>query len=207
MKWLLLLLVAINVILFVVQAKEKDNSGLVGYFQKVPGAKEIKLLNAEPENTQERCVVIGAISESETLEVVADFLTRSGIKYEQIEKEIILAPSYWVYIVDIAGEALIKSLNEKAIDSYLISAGELKGKLSVGLFANIDLAQNKINSLKKLGIKADLVEKKKAKKTQWVSFGVDEIGGGKLIIEALKDMQINLGEIKEFFCKSIASEK
>ncbi|MFT6909110.1 MAG: hypothetical protein ACJAS1_005818 [Oleiphilaceae bacterium] len=207
MKWLLLLLVAVNVILFVVQAKEKDGSGLVGYFQKVPGAQEIKLLKADHKNIQDRCVVIGAIPEPEALEVVVGFLTSSGIHYEQIEKEIILAPSYWVHIVDIVDEALIKSLNDKGIGSYLIAAGELKGKLSVGLFANIDLAQNKINSLKKLGINAGFIEKRKAKKTQWVSFSINEIEGVKHIIGSLKDMQINLGEIKEFFCKSIASEK
>ena len=207
MKWLFLLLVVVNVVLFVLQAKEKDNSGLVGYFQKVPGAEEIKLLKAEHENVQDRCVVIGAIPESETLAVVADFLNNNGINYEQIEKEVILAPSYWVYVLDNADEVLTKRLNEKAIDSYLISTGELKGRLSLGLFANIDLAQNKINSLKKLGVNAGLFEKRKTKKTQWLSFGVNEIGGGKNIIEALKDMKINLGEIKEFFCKSIASEK
>jgi len=207
MKWLFLLLLTINVILFVVQIKEKDKSGIESDFNKVAGAQEIKLLKDVNNDAQHRCVVIGAIPDQNILDAVAKFLTDNRAKFEILEKETVLAPSYWVYVVDDAEEALMQILKKMKLDSYLIASGQLKGKLSVGLFENIDLAQDMINSLKENGVNADLVEKRKIKNTRWISFEVNDIGGGEHIIEALKNMEINLGEIKEFFCKSIASEK
>ena len=89
----------------------------------------------------------------------------------------------------------------------LVAAGDLKGRLSAGLFANIDLARDMIKLLGEVGVNADFIEKKKVKKTQWLSFGVGELESGDRVIDALKKVDVNVGEIKEFFCKSIASEK
>ena len=37
MKWLFILLVTVNVILFIVQLKERDEFGAIGHFKKVAG--------------------------------------------------------------------------------------------------------------------------------------------------------------------------
>ena len=138
---------------------------------------------------------------------MTNFLVSRAVEFDVIEKESALAPSYWVYIVGAVEDGLVESLASMDMDSYLIASGDLKGKLSVGLFANIDLAKGMINSLENNGIDADFIEKRNTKKAKWLSFSLDEIQDGEHIIDTLKDMQINLGEIKEFFCKSIASEK
>lgn len=207
MKWLFVLLVAVNVILLVVQIKGKDEQGSVSHFKKVASSKEIKLLKDGSNELMERCVVIGAFPDATALKVVTDFLASKSVQFDIIDKESVLAPSYWVYVVGGAEEALLKKLASMNVDSYLIKTGDLKGKLSVGLFANIDLAKNMVVSLRKSGIAADIVEKKNIEKTKWLSFSLDEMRDGEHIIGALKNMQTNLGEIKEFFCKSIASEK
>ncbi len=207
MKWLFLLLVTINVILFVVQVKDKESKGQVSSFNKVPGAQHIKLLKEEVKSSNERCVVVGAIADKSALDQVVGYLTGKNIEFELIEKELMLAPSYWVYVKDGPDESLLKKLDNLKIDSYMVASGELSGRLSVGLFANIDLAQDMIEMLSKVGVNAAFIEKMKIKKTKWVSFGLNENGTEVPVVKALKDMQINLGEIKEFFCKSIASEK
>ena len=69
--------------------KALSNKKLTEISVRLTGDEEIKLLKAEHENVKDRCVVIGAIPESETLNVMADFLKNNGIKYEQIEKEVI----------------------------------------------------------------------------------------------------------------------
>jgi len=203
MKWLFVLLVAVNVILLVVQIKGKDEQGSVSHFKKVASSKEIKLLKDGSNELMGRCVVIGAVSDAAALSVVTDYLTSKSVQFDVIDKESLLAPSYWVYV----DEGLLKKLISMNVDSYLIKTGDLKGKLSVGLFANIDLAKNMIVSLRESGIDADIFEKKNIEKAKWLSFSLDEMQDGGHIIDALKNMQTNLGEIKEFFCKSIASEK
>lgn len=207
MKWLLILLVSINVILLVVQIKEKDSADVVSSFKKAKGAQELKLLKDVNGVEPARCVVVGALEDENVLAVLDDFLDTNQIKYELVEKENELAPSYWVYVVDDVEDSLVDRLNKIGVETYLIASGALSGRLSAGLFANIDLARGMIDLLKKEGVNADFVEKKKVKKTQWISFRLEGLENGKHIINALDVMDLNLGEIKEFFCKSIASEK
>lgn len=207
MKWLLVLLVSVNIILFAVQIKEQVGVDVVPEYKSVEGVKRLSLLAEQNKRVRERCVVVGAFPDSEALAAVKLFLNDSDVKYELIEKREELAPAYWVYVVDDINDKLLESLTKMGIESYSVSSGDLKGKLSTGLFVNIDLARNMIAALKKNGIAADYVEKKKVKTTQWLSFNINDHGSDDGIMRHLKEMPINLGEIKEFFCKSIASEK
>lgn len=207
MKWLLILLVSINVILLVVQIKEKGSADVVSGFKKAKGAQELMLLKDVGGAKQARCVVIGALQDEDVLAVLIGFLGENQIEYELVEKEVELAPSYWVYVIDEVKDSLVDRLNALGVETYLIASGDLSGRLSAGLFANIDLARGMVDLLKEEGVNADFVEKKKVKKSRWISFRLEGMENGKRIINALEVMDLNLGEIKEFFCKSIASEK
>lgn len=207
MKWLLILLVSINVILLVVQIKEKGSADVVSGFKKAKGAQELMLLKDVGGAKQARCVVIGALQDEDDLAVLVGFLSENQIEYELVEKEVELAPSYWVYVIDEVKDSLVDRLNALGVETYLIASGDLSGRLSAGLFANIDLARGMVDLLKEEGVNADFVEKKKVKKSRWISFRLEGMENGKRIINALEVMDLNLGEIKEFFCKSIASEK
>lgn len=207
MKWLLLLLVSVNVILFAVQMKESGGGVAEEGFKLVVGAQKLNLLKDLGSEEGQRCVVVGEVPEGSALSAVTKILEEQGVGYEIIEKNVDLAPAYWVYITGDAGSDAILRLNEAGIDSYVISTGELKGKLSVGLFVNVDLARNRVKSLKEIGLSANYIEKKKVKSAQWVSFSLTRSELSVSVIKRLKEMPINIGEIKEFFCKSIASEK
>lgn len=207
MKWLLLLLVSINVILLVVQIKERNEIKVVSEFNRYDAAKELKLLKDVDQRVVDRCLVVGAITEKTAVDTIEKYLNELEIKYDLIEKEEELAPSYWVYIVDEVTQGLLDNLTGMGVESYVIASGELKGQLSVGLFANIDLAKDMIDALKKAQVNANLIEKRRVKKTQWISLRVAQLNDKERLVQKIKEMQINLGEIKEFFCKSIASEK
>ena len=207
MKWLLLLLISINVVLFLVQIKEHNSPNSVSGFVKENGAQDLKLLKDLKRDKPGRCVVVGALADKNASDAVVSLLNEKNIKYEFVEKENELAPSYWVYVVDDVNESIIERLSAGGVESYLIATGDLRGRLSAGLFANIDLARDMIKELKDMGVDAAYVEKVKVKKTLWISFALAKVESGELIIEALKGLDVNLGEIKEFFCKSIASEK
>jgi hypothetical protein len=190
-----------------VQVKEKNSANVVSGFNKSNGAQELKLLKDLNKNNQNRCVVVGALPNETVLEEVVVYLKNNNVDYELVEKETELAPSYWVYIADTKDEELMVRLDNIGVETYLIASGDLKGQLSAGLFANIDLARDMVKLLRDADIKANLIEKKKIKKMQWVSFGLEKSPDGEGLIEGLKAIKINPGEIKEFFCKSIASEK
>lgn len=209
MKWLLMLLLTINVVLFVVQIKDRDKESVVYVYSSVDGAKEIKLLIESRTGLIEdsaRCVVIGEVSEQHSFDTLNKFLTDNEIKFDVIEKKEEMAPYYWVYVLD-SSDQLADILKRKRIDSFVVGSGELKGAISLGIFENIDLAKDLIKDLKKQKIEAQLRERKKTKLSRWVSLNQDQLDKNSDILSELNAMKLNVGEIKEFFCKSIASEK
>ncbi len=207
MKWLLLILVSINVILVIIQFKDRNDVNVEKVFSRASGTQDIRLLKEVVESMPDRCFVIGAIPDLFVLDKLEQFLKKADVAFDIINKEEELAPNYWVYVVDPLSEELTGILTAMQIESYVVASGELKGRLSVGLFANIDLAQDMINALKKENIKAELIEKKKTKKTQWISFRADQVSDKEHLMKGLNALEINVDQIKEFFCKSIASEK
>tara|TARA_R110002072_G_scaffold298768_1_gene473175 strand:- start:546 stop:1175 length:630 start_codon:yes stop_codon:yes gene_type:complete len=209
MKWLLLFLLSVNAVIFIIQIKDVEEGAKSSQYVAVTAAKELGLLNELVVNAvaRERCIVVGEIDDQRVITDLSAFLDARAVEYELIEKKQEMAPSYWVFAQGDAGKELIAKLNDMGVDSYLISDGKWAGRVSLGLFANIDLAQDLIKVLKGRGVEAVFVEKKKYKKTKWLSFRLGEISRSDSLLEDLKALELNVGEIKEFFCKSIASEK
>ena len=208
MKWLLLSLLSINLILFLVHYKENGRSP--GYFQKTEGARSVKLLAEDskgPELVVDRCFVIAGLELPELMRA-KEYLETQGISFEQVDRHDELAPSYWVYVKQ-GGEVkqAQEALTAQGVDSFEIMEGELKGMLSVGLFENIDLARALVKKLKNKGIAVDLFERKRITKTSILEIKAKQIKDKDSLLKRLQESKINVGEIKEFFCKSVASEK
>jgi len=208
MKWLLLSLLSINLILFLVHYKENGRSP--EYFQKKEGAKSVQLLAEDSvgsEVAEDRCFVIEGIELAEFMRV-KDYLGAQGINVEQIDRHDELAPSYWVYVMQGEGVKMTQeALKAQGVDSFEIMEGELKGMLSVGLFENIDLARALVKKLKDKGVAVDLFERKKIIKTSILEIKAKQIKDKDGLLKGLQESKINVGQIKEFFCKSVASEK
>ena len=209
MKWLLLFLLSVNAVIFIVQIKGMGGAAESNEYIKVPAAKDVKLLNelGVAEDVRGRCIVIGELDNELALKGLSDFLNTRNVKYELIEKKEELAPSYWVFAQDDANKDLQEDLNALGVESYLVAEGDWMGKVSLGLFANIDLAEDLMKDLKDEGVMTMFVEKKKYKNTKWISFRLDEVARSGRLLDELNALKINVGQIKEFFCKSIASEK
>jgi len=209
MKWLLLSLLSINLILFLVHYKE--NGGAPLSFEKSGAASSIQLLSevsAQSVGARDgRCFVLAGLDDTE-LARIKEYLVAQDIRFERVDKQEELAPSYWVYVKRDEGKELSKeSLKLQGIDSFEILEGELKGMLSVGLFENIDLARALVKKLESKGIAADFFERKKIKRTASLEIKTNQIKDKDAFLKGLQESKINVGEIKEFFCKSVASEK
>jgi hypothetical protein len=209
MKWLLLSLLSINLILFIVHYKEQKQ--IPSVFHKLPSVNDIQLLaesSLEASVSAERCLVLSGFDSDEALAQLILFLQERKLDFEQVVLSEEKAPVFWVYVNHEGNAKEVKaSLKELGIDSYEILDGELRGMLSAGLFENIDLARSLVDRLKSKGVNADFFERKKIKKTVSVEINLSQIEDRNGLIQGLQERQINSAEIKEFFCKSIASEK
>lgn len=208
MKWLLLTLLSINLILFIVNVKDQKNTVYV--YEKIEGISEIKLLSEVSSHVNlqdERCYVIEGFSSEEQLEKAKMYLRSRSVTFQLVSREQELASVFWVYVQQGDERSVKDILKKQGIDSYVISEGELRGKLSAGLFENIDLARALVKRLKKLNIEAEIFERKKQKNNISMQLKSTQIKDKAMLMKGFEEQGIIIAEIKEFFCKGIASEK
>ena len=209
MKWLFLFLLSINAVIFVYQEKGFGGRVVVMDYVSDSSAKGIGLLSEVKAGgaVDERCVVIGPVEGQESLERIKRLLDDWLVVYEIIDKKEEMAPSYWVFAEGNREEGLVDELASVGIDSYKVVDGKRAGEVSLGLFANIDLAENLIKRVKAKGFNAFYVEHERFSESRWLSFKVQETVGLSELKSRVEASKIKVGEIKEFFCKSVASEK
>lgn len=208
MKWLLLSLLSINLILFIVNFKNQEKP--VAVYQKADQASEIKLLSEESQAGSQlgrRCYVLGDIESEDQIARAKKFLSDEGVLFQLVNKEQDLASVFWVYVQRDDERQVKELLKKQGVDSYLITEGELRGMLSAGLFENIDLARALVKKIEALGAEANIFERKKQKNNISIEFASDQISDKAMLMKGFRDQGIIISEIKEFFCKGIASEK
>jgi hypothetical protein len=207
MKWLFLSLVLINAVLFVLNHKSlRANEG---EYRITEGAGAIRLLGEELGlvRVSERCLVLSGFVNDKDIDQVRKSLDKAGVRYEQVERADLMASVYWVFVENGQSSEQKKKLKESGIESYEILEGELRGKFSVGLFENIDLARSLVKRLESMAVQADIFERKKTKKTISFEVYMQNAEAKNLLLQGLEASGIKVDQIKEFFCKSIASEK
>ena len=208
MKWLFLFLLSINAVVFVYQERGFGGRVVAMDYVSDSSAKDIALLNeVQAGGGGERCVVIGPIDGQETLGKIKGLLDDLLVVYEIIDKKEKMAPSYWVFAEGDKNEGLVDKLSGAGIDSYKVVDGKRAGEVSLGLFANVDLAENLIKRVKAKGFEAYYVERERFSESRWVSFRVQDRVGLDDLVSRVEASKLKVGEIKEFFCKSVASEK
>lgn len=209
MKWLLYSLLLINIILFTVHYKEQATVRAEYSVEK--SVSEIRLLGGEGKSetgTSKKCVVIEEFAEKEGFEKIKSRLDAENIEYYEGLTEEVRASNYWVFVKPEGDLVQLRAkLKAADVEYYEVAAGELKGMLSVGLFENIDLARKRIKYIESLGIEADSFERKRVKNSKWIEIEINNNVGRGRVLEVLEKLFVPSGEIKEFFCKSIASEK
>jgi hypothetical protein len=120
------------------------------------------------------CVLIGPFLEVISAKQAKSRLEESGLpsKTVMVLKE--LPAINWVYIAPLADRktalALLRDLQSKNIDSFLIADGEFENGISLGFFSSLDSALAVLAERKKQGYPVSLVEKKRDQKTYWLAF-------------------------------------
>ena len=121
---------------------------------------------------QAMCVSVGPYEDEAVGRSLIKNLAVEGVASELDQLELSKELQYWVILPPFPTrkEAMqsLRNLQAKKIDSYLISSGELRNSISLGLFSKKQSAQGVLASVKDAGFPAQLVEKERVRSEFWV---------------------------------------
>jgi len=214
MKWILVLLFAMNVSLGLVQWFKARDMHVQAVYTESDSIAPIILLGVGSEKTTqsgERCLLVGPMHDQEKSQQLLAVLRGKGVVAKSVVRQVEKAPGYWVYYGPFeGGDAALKQLREfqdKAIDSFIIRSGFLKGNISLGVFENIDSARRMKKIMKRKGYETKMQEIAKSEDEFWLL-----ISGAETDVDFSRSAAILKGlrgvpEMRQIFCKSVASEK
>lgn len=204
MRWVFLLLIALNIFYWVwIQQQHPSLGGGVSSF--VLGdrrAGDIKLLSERSDDRKATgvvqgdvglCLHLGGYEADELLALLEQRLLALDIAAEAVRTAAQFAQDHWVYLPPLASRdaALrqLKELNARGIDGYLISQGDLENGLSLGIFSRLEGALSQLERMRAMGYAAELRELVRERRQYWVrvSNNTRPLLGEALIAALLRD--------------------
>lgn len=217
MKGVFFVLLSLNIILVAVQWVSHRGLEQKAVYVEDSKAGEIKFLNelkvkeSVKEGLDKSCYLVGPILDESAAISLKNLLASVGVSVGWVRQEIDKAPAYWVYF-EVKGEKgeTLSKYNEfqgKGIDSFIINTGALKGNISLGVFLNIDSARRLKKSMEQRGYKAEISEIEKGEKAYWLLLQQDYAADNADEIDEIMRPVLKQYEMRQIFCKSVASEK
>ncbi len=121
-----------------------------------------------------QCALIGPFREVISAKQAKSRLEEKGLLSKTVMVLKDLPAINWVYIAPLADRktalAMLRDLQSKNIDSFLIADGEYENGISLGFFTNLESAQAILEERKSQGYPVSLVEKKRDQQTYWLAF-------------------------------------
>jgi cell division protein FtsN len=118
------------------------------------------------------CWSVGPVLAVEDAESLVRNLKVEGYESVMQSLEVSREVQYWVVLppAQTRREAMdsLRELQSKKIDSYLISSGELKNAISLGLFNKEQSAKGVLANVKEAGFNAELRQKERVQSEFWV---------------------------------------
>lgn len=214
MRWLFFALCTLNVIMLVLQWSDARDLSKHERYSVGRDVRELRMVNVAKDSAHDSgkaCTLVGPFESEDLVGRLRQSFKESGMGSEVIAQQADLAPAYWVYFSDFGPDkdvgAQLKEIKAKGMDAFIIASGELKGNISLGVFKNIDSARRMRNIAAKKGLKTELTEIKRSEEIYWLSVFVPYLVENKDKISAVLGVNNTESEMREFFCKSVASEK
>ncbi|KZY62127.1 hypothetical protein A3742_19440 [Oleiphilus sp. HI0071] len=157
------------------------------------------------------CLLLGPIFDEGVAQQFDVRLRELNRRVALIKRDREKAPRYWVYYGPFGSYA--ESLKEhrkfrdEGVDNFIITQEDLYGALSFGVFENIDSAKRMQALMQGRGYRTSIRNIFKFESRWWVEIEAVDRGA---ISNKINDIQYDLGlalEMREFFCKTVASEK
>lgn len=188
MRWILALLVASNILYFFWQnhlrpaagiqiassALEAESSTLppvqlLGEKQKpvTPGTAE----RTSADHAAAKNILLGGFVQQEVAEELRQRLLSLGVAGRLVSKEVKTGEEYWVYMSPLSSKAatlrLLKELQARKIDGFLITQGELANGISLGIFQFENSAQAVLDRLELAGYQAQIKKISRQQSSYW----------------------------------------
>lgn len=188
MRWVFLSLVSLNLLVMVWFWRDQADSNLTQVKEPVQKGESIVMLS-ELDSTEivyketksavspaiaARCYSVGPLTDridAKHLKVRAEAL---GFNSELRGLETGKSIEYWVHIPPQSNRQqslrLLRELQGRSIDSYIITQGDLAEGISLGLFRNGDSARNLTARMRKLDYNVVIKEVTRGEKELWLEF-------------------------------------
>jgi hypothetical protein len=156
-----------------------------------PGVAKLVLLSEADRNTvadaavipaqrttdpkQETCLSIGAFATQADMRAAVKALTPLVARVQFRETRVTEVRGYWVYLpapgnreraLDIARQLSSKGIS----DYYVVTAGEQPNAISLGLFHEPTNAEKRLNEIRSLGFKPEMVQRSDEVPIYWVDY-------------------------------------
>lgn len=192
LKWCVLGLLALNAIYFVWQHNFEASPALAADLVRVPAVEGERLVllqekagggtsaaaAASAQPVIAICHMIGPFKEKISAHQVQDRLRALDITVGTYQVNIPDKPDYWVYLGPMRSrrEALdvLRELQSKKIDSFLIADGDLVNGISLGFFTKKELAQAVLKQRREQGYDARLREVPRFTQELWEVFADEQ---------------------------------
>ena len=130
----------------------------------------------EPE--RKVCARVGPFtSEADSMAAVSQ-LQAAGVKTAAAAPQEAVNVQHWVLLLPVESRRralqTLRELQARKIDSYLITSGQMKNAISLGLFSRETLAKGVQEKIREAGYPAEILRKEKPEKTFWVQMTVSQ---------------------------------
>lgn len=188
MRWILLLLVLLNVFYYVwhqqqapLRAKEIAPANSYQGARKdirllseagAPRARVGESVSTEAPASAAVCLFLGSFEEEARAKLLEQRLFSLDIQAQVRSVDAAAGVEYWVYLPPLASrQASLRQLRElqaRRIDSYIITQGDLANGISLGIFPRSDSAGSVMQRLREVGYEPQLRELSRAHRSFWV---------------------------------------
>lgn len=120
------------------------------------------------------CWMVGPFSEQVTIKQVLDRMGALDIAADLVSVNVPEEPDYWVHIAPMQSRKeairMLRRLQARKIDSFLIGEGELENGISLGLFSERDRAQKVYDKRLSQGFEVQIKEVDRSIEQTWAVF-------------------------------------
>lgn len=210
-RWLFYSLLTANIVLLVLQWSSQRDIHRLERFSYAEGVVQIKLVQFDLARDGQECILLGPYDEEDVARDIAEGLKGFEFRTEFLKKDVGRAPAYQVYVTafkdGLSAAQQVREFKRINVDSYVIGTGDLKGKVSVGVFKNIDSTRRMRKIMSKKGYETEISEIKRFESEFWVQVEERYTAENKRKIAQFLTFKNAESEMRQFFCKSVASEK
>lgn len=219
MRWVAGVLVVVSVLLFTLPDYLGPSRGVTKVASgTLPRVASLKTAAPEPElgdgggsleQVRKSCVRLGWLPSAERAQSLVDnqpLASEAGFQIEEVERE--LPPLHWVIIPPQPPEVALRQFRDiqrQGIDSYLVTEGENRNAISLGLFESRESAISVLEEKKRQNLNAVLVNFPRNQISYALSFEAEPELAEELVQAVKTDYGSNFDFVEIAPCEGVAT--